>query len=75
MHHDDPPRIDALQFVALTRGLRDAFGQVAEADLTASQRARWQRRLGTITDVARHDLPAAAEQLARFERDWHVATR
>jgi hypothetical protein len=74
MHYDDllgeERPIDALVFVALTQGLRVAFIQVAEAKLTDGQRGRWQRRLVAINEAARADLPAASEQLARFERDW-----
>jgi hypothetical protein len=74
MHYDDllgeDRPIDAHVFVALTQGLHSAFTKVAEAKLNEGQRGRWQRRLVAISEAARADLPAASEQLARFERDW-----
>jgi hypothetical protein len=74
MHYDDllgeDRPIDVHVFVALTQGLHVAFSQVSEAKLTEGRRSRWQRRLVAISEAARVDLPAASEQLARFERDW-----
>lgn len=63
-------RIDAHEFVALSRGLRAALTRIAAADLSSGQRARWQHRLAAITDAARRDVATAADQLARFEADW-----
>jgi len=68
MRYDES--LDLHQFVELSRGLREALAAVAAAELPAGQRARWQHRLAAITDVARRDVGTAADELARFERDW-----
>ncbi len=67
---DAPATIDAVRFVALSEGLRDAFDRVASAKLTADQRARWQRRLLAITTAAQADVPKAQDQLQRYDADW-----
>jgi hypothetical protein len=67
---EDSDTIDAVRFVALTEGLRDAFARVASARLEGQQRDRWHRRLGAITDTARRNLAGAQAQLDRFDEDW-----
>lgn len=52
-----------LRVTELLAGLRDRVGH---ADVSAEQRRRWQRRIATIADGARHDLGRAESQLRRF---------
>ena len=53
-------------------GLRDAFAAVAAADLSAPEKGRWQHRLLAITNMAKRDVPRAAQQLQRWTRDWEL---
>jgi uncharacterized NAD(P)/FAD-binding protein YdhS len=62
--------IDAVRFVALSEGLRDAFRRLSSPSLQAQERSRWQRRLVGITEVAKRNLPEAQVQLARYDEDW-----
>ena len=63
-------QVDAVAFMRVSDGLRDAFAQLGQAKLRADEAARWQRRLIAITNVAKRDLPGALEQLERFQADW-----
>lgn len=67
-----PPtgQVDAVAFVRVSEGLRDAFARLGEARLRADEAGRWHRRLIAISNVAKRDLPGALEQLERFDRDW-----
>lgn len=67
-----PPtgQVDAVAFVRVSEGLRDAFARLGEAKLRGDEAGRWHRRLIAISNVAKRDLPGALEQLGRFERDW-----
>jgi len=62
--------IDAVAFVTLSEGLRDAFARLGSHELTEDQRGRWQRRLLAITNAAQRDLPRAQAQLDRYDADW-----
>lgn len=63
-------QVDAVAFLRVSDGLREAFAQVGAAKLRADEAGRWQRRLIAITNVAKRDLAGALEQLERFEADW-----
>jgi hypothetical protein len=67
---DDSGHVDAELFVRISDRLRNAFAQVARAELPSDQKSRWQRRLIAITDTAKRDLVLAEEQLERFAADW-----
>lgn len=63
-------QVDAVAFLRVSDGLREAFAQVSAAKLRPDEASRWQRRLLAITNVAKRDLARALEQLERFEADW-----
>ena len=63
-------QVDAVAFMRMSEGLREAFAQLGEAKLRPDEAGRWQRRLLAITNVAKRDLPGALEQLERFQADW-----
>ena len=63
-------QVDAVAFLRVSEGLRDAFSLVAAAKLRPDEAGRWQRRLIAITNVAKRDLAGAWEQLERFQADW-----
>lgn len=63
-------QVDAVAFMRMSDGLREAFAQVSQARLRPDEASRWQRRLIAITNVAKRDLPGALEQLERFQADW-----
>jgi hypothetical protein len=65
-----PGQVDAVAFLRVSDGLRDAFAQLGQAKLRPDEAGRWHRRLLAITNVAKRDLPGALEQLERFQRDW-----
>ncbi len=63
-----PPHglVDADRFLSLTRRLREVHERVEQLRVSAEQKARWQRRLVTITDVATRDLGRAEQQLTHL---------
>lgn len=69
----DPTHVDAEVFLRISERLREAFAEVADADLTPGQKRRWQQRLIEITNTAKLDLGQAEEQLRRFAADWRRA--
>lgn len=67
----DADEADAVASDAVAAWLRAAFARVGGAPgLTPEERGRWQKRLLTITNAAKRDLPRAAEQTRHFDRDW-----
>lgn len=69
---DDRPQglMDAHQFLRVSDALKEGFARLGAADLPAPARDRWQRRLLTITNLAKHDLDRAERQYARFHEDF-----
>lgn len=63
-------QVDAVAFLKVSDGLRDAFALLGEAKLRPDESTRWQRRLIAISNVAKRDLTGALEQLERFQHDW-----
>ena len=70
--HDDAD-IDAA--ARLSAGLKDAFEQVAHADIDGADKGRWQRRLLAITNTSKHDVARADEQLVRYRDEWNTFRR
>ena len=52
--------------------LKEAFAAVASAPLPPDERARWQQRLLAITNMTKHDVARAHDQLRRFQREWNA---
>ena len=61
---------DAAARVAHT--LKAAFAAVASAPLPPDEKARWQQRLIAITNMTKHDVVRAHEQLQRLQREWNA---
>jgi hypothetical protein len=55
--------------------LKDAFAEVAQADIDGADKGRWQRRLLAITNTSKHDVARADEQLARYRDEWNMFRR
>ncbi len=79
---DDPvptgPRgglVDADRLLSLTQRLREVHERVAQARVSAEQKARWQRRLVAITEAATPNLDRAEQQLIRFVAELDRALR
>lgn len=72
-----PGLVDADRFLSLTQRLREVHERVAQARVSAEQKARWQRRLLAITDAATRNLDRGEQQLTRFvaELDRARSTR
>ena len=67
--HDDA---DADAAARVSAGLKDAFDEVARADIDGADKGRWQRRLLAITNAAKHDVARADEQLVRYRDEWNM---
>ena len=59
----------------VAEGLRTAFADVAAADVEGDVKARWQRRLIAITNMAKHDVDRAGVQLDTFYDEWNAAKK
>ena len=68
---DDVPnqQTDAATHVAAV--LKAAFAAVASSPLPAEDQGRWQQRLIAITNLTKHDVARASQQLDRFLREWN----
>ncbi len=66
----DEPLVDADRFMRVSEGLKQALADLGRAQLTDSQRARWQRRLLAITNAAKEDLAAAERRLEAYQADF-----
>lgn len=55
----------------VSRGLKEAFDDVARADIDGADKGRWQRRLIAVTNMSKHDVARADEQLVRFRNEWN----
>jgi hypothetical protein len=62
--------MDALLFLRVSDALKEGFARLEAADLPASARDRWRRRLLAITSGAKRDLADAEEQYGRFRADF-----
>lgn len=62
--------VDAAQFLRVSDGLKEAFAELGAAGLPPAARERWQRRLLSITNLAKHDLDRAERQFQRFRADF-----
>ena len=60
---------DVAQRVAAV--LKEAFVAVATSSLPVQDKGRWQQRLIAITNMTKHDVARASEQLDRFLREWN----
>ena len=56
----------------VSQGLKEAFEDVAHADVDGADKGRWQRRLIAITNTAKHDVARADEQLLRYRDEWNA---
>lgn len=75
--HDDHGLVDADRFLMLADRLRELHARIEDAKVSSEQRARWQRRIISITNAAKTDLARADDQLVRFtaELDRHLKRR
>lgn len=58
--------VDADRFLTLADQLRELHARIEDAKVSSEQRARWQRRIISITNAAKTDLSRADDQLVRF---------
>jgi len=61
--------MDATAFLAFNTRLKDLRNRVDSANVSAEQRARWQRKLIAVSDAGTRDLGRASAQLSRFEAE------
>ena len=61
--------------VRLAEGLRNAFADVASADIDGESKGRWQRRLIAVTNMSKHDVSRALSQLEKFHDEWNAAKK
>ena len=55
--------------------LKDAFAAVIAAPIDADEKGRWQQRLLAVTNMSKHDVVRAREQLNRFDDAWNTRAR
>ena len=55
--------------------LKDAFATVIAAPIDADEKGRWQQRLLAVTNMSKHDVARAREQLSRFDDAWNARVR
>ena len=55
--------------------LKDAFAAVMAAPLDADEKGRWHQRLLAVTNMSKHDVARAREQLDRFDDAWNARVR
>ena len=58
--------------VRVSDTLREAFSVLATSSLDGDDKQRWQRRLIAITNMSKHDVARAHEQLQRFIGEWNA---
>lgn len=52
--------------------LKTMFTCVVTADMDATEKGRWHKRLIAITNTSKHDVARAGEQLGRFIDEWNA---
>ena len=67
-------QMDAELFLAFNGRLKQALQRLSDAQLPASRRSRWQRRLLAITETGRDDLLTASSALDRYEGEFRRET-
>ena len=67
--HDE---VDSDAAVRVSAGLKDAFEELARADVDGADKGRWHRRLLAITNTSKHDVARADEQLVRYRNEWNM---
>lgn len=55
--------------------LKDAFAAVIAAAIDAEEKGRWHQRLLAVTNMSKHDVARAREQLNRFDDAWNARVR
>jgi hypothetical protein len=55
--------------------LKDAFAAVIAAPIDADEKGRWHQRLLAVTNMSKHDVARAHEQLIRFNDAWNARVR
>jgi hypothetical protein len=55
--------------------LKDAFAAVMTAPFDADEKGRWHQRLLAVTNMSKHDVARAREQLNRFDDAWNARVR
>ena len=52
--------------------LKSAFAAVASSELPPEEKGRWHRRLLAVTNMTKHDVARAAEQMHRVIDEWNA---